>query len=122
MATPAHSPREVFEAWLERQARDARVVLVCDTDHLLADAKVLAKPTVVDPKGRTWQLAAYRGDDLRFRYAFRRAQQAGSTVLVLVGSGLPDARLDVSTLSDLLAHDESTERLDLSLARYLGRF
>jgi hypothetical protein len=122
MATPAHSPREVFEVWLERQAKDARVVLVCDTDHLLADAKVLAKPTVVDPKGRTWQLAAYRGDDLRFRYAFRRAQQAGPTVLVLVGSGLPDARLDVSTLSDLLAHDESTEPLDLSLARYLGRF
>jgi hypothetical protein len=122
MATPAQSPREVFGAWLERQAKDARVVLACDADHLLSDAKALDKPTVVDPKGRTWQLAAYRGDDLRFRLAFRRATQTGPTVIVLIGSGQPEVRLDVSTISDLLAHDESTEPLDLSLARYLGRF
>jgi hypothetical protein len=122
MAVVAQSPREVFEHWLEHQASSARVVVACDTDHLLADSKALDKPTVVDPKGRTWQLASYRGDDLRFRLNFRRATQVGRTAVVLVGSGQPDVRLDVSTISDLLSHDESSEPLDLSLARYLGRF
>ena len=122
MASAAHTPREVFEHWLEKQPDGARVVVACDNDRLLADAKVLDRPTIVDPKGRTWHLAAYRGDDIRFRFAFRRVEKVGRVVIVLVGSGEPDTRLVVTTIGDLLSHDEGTEPLDLSLARYLGRF
>jgi hypothetical protein len=111
----------VFERWLDQQADSARVVLVCDTDRLLSDAKALDSPEFTDPSGRKWHLAIFRGDHLRFRLDFRKAIRKGRTVIVLVGSTHPDARVDVSLLSDVLARHEGTP-LDLSLAQYLGRF
>ncbi|MBI2925832.1 MAG: PglZ domain-containing protein [Verrucomicrobia bacterium] len=121
MSASAQTPREVFEHWLEQQPDTARVVLACDTDRLLSDAKALDLPEVTDPAGRKWHLAIFRGDHLRFRFDFRKATRKGRTVVALVGSTQPDARVDVSLLSDVLARHEGTP-LDLSLARYLGRF
>ena len=121
MTTTAQTPRDVFEHWLEHHPDSARMVLACDTDRLLADAKVLDASALSDPSGRKWHLAVFRGDHLRFRLAFRQATQQGRTVVVLVGSTQPEAHVDVSLLSDVLARHEGPP-LDLSLARYLGRF
>jgi hypothetical protein len=121
---PAHTvtPREVFEQWLEKQPDTARVVLACDTDRLLTESKALDNPEVTDAHGRTWRLAVFRGDDLRFRFAFRKAAAASRVAIVILGPADPDQHIDVSTIGDILAKQEGQEVLDLSLARYLSRF
>jgi hypothetical protein len=123
MPVHAVTPREVFEHWLEQQPDTARVVLACDTDRLLAESKALDNPDVTDPQGRSWRLVVFRGDDVRFRLAFRKAAASGDRIaIVILGPGDPDQRVDVSTIGDLLAKHEGHEVLDLSLARYLSRF
>lgn len=118
----ALTPHDVFERWLEQQPDIARVVVACDTDRLLAEDRALDQPVVTDPAGRAWHLAVFRGDDLRFRLAFRKAAANGRVAVVVIGSPDPDRKLDVSTIGDVLARHEGTAPLDLSLARYLGRF
>ena len=122
MAANSITPRDVFERWLEQQPDTARVVLACDTDRLLAESKVLDRPEVTDPLGRKWRLAVFRGDDLRFRFGFRKAAAAGRVAIVLLGAADPEQRIDVSTVGDILAKHEGHDVLDLSLANYLGRF
>ncbi|MCX6880251.1 MAG: PglZ domain-containing protein [Verrucomicrobia bacterium] len=121
MPTPVPTPRESFEQWLAGKPDSARVLLVLDSDRLLADSKGLGGSEIIDPLGRTWQLAVFRGDQIQFRIGFRMARAAGRVVVVLVGPSQPDGRVDVSLISDLLSlHEEAP--LDLSLAKYLGRF
>src|SRR4051794_11592382 len=118
----ALTPSDVFERWLEQQPDSARVVVACDTDRLLSEDRALDQPVVTDPAGRAWHLAVFRGDDLRFRLSFRKAAAHSRVAVVIVGSQDPERKLDVSTIGDVLARHEGTTPLDLSLARYLGRF
>ena len=122
MPAPAVTPRDVFEQWLEKQPDTARVVLACDTDRLLTESKALDKPEVTDALGRAWRLVVFRGDDLRFRFAFRKAAAAAHVAIVILGPADPEQRIDVSTIGDILAKQEGQEVLNLSLARYLSRF
>jgi len=121
MKSTAPTPAEMFERWLEQQPDSARVVLVCDTDRLLADSKALDPEAVTDPHGRKWNLAVFRGDQVQFRRSFKTAQTGGRTIIGLIGPSLPDGQVDVSFLSDNLSFQEGTP-LDLSLAKYLGKF
>src|SRR5688572_21280495 len=104
---PLKTPPEILRDWLEQQTNETRIAIVVDSDRFLADAQVLVKPQLVDPAGREWQLAVFRGDDLAFRLRFREASTKGRTLIVLSrGAETPEA-IDVSCLADILAKDES---------------
>lgn len=121
MKTPAPTPSEIFDQWLEKQPDSARVVLVFDSDRLLAESRALDSESVSDPQGRKWHLAVFRGDQVQFRRAFREARSAGRAIIALLGPSQPDAVVDVSFIGDILSFQDGTP-LDLSLAKYLGRF
>lgn len=121
MKTPAPTPSEIFDRWLEQQPESARVVLVFDSDRLLAESRALDPDSVTDPQGRKWHLAVFRGDQVQFRRAFRAARSSGRTIIGLLGPSQPDAVVDVSFIGDILSFQDGTP-LDLSLAKYLGRF
>ncbi len=121
MKSTAPTPSVIFDRWLEQQPDSARVVLVCDTDRLLADAKVLDPSAVTDPQGRKWNLAVFRGDQVQFRRSFKTAQAGGRTIIGLIGPSQPDGQVDVSYLSDILSFQEGSP-LDLSLPKYLEKF
>ena len=96
----------------------------CDSDRfrpLPVDANVLAKATVVDPAGREWQLAVFRGDDLAFRLRFRDASNKGRTLIVLSRGAETTEPIDVSFVADILAKDEAGEPLDLSVTALFRR-
>ncbi len=118
---PLHTPPEIFRDWLARRDTATRIAVVIDSDRFLAEARVLDKPFVVDPDGREWPLAVFRGDDLAFRLRFRAATANGRTVIVL--SRGPDAvdPIDVSSVADVLARNEAGEPLDLSFAAFFRR-
>jgi hypothetical protein len=109
------TPSELFGGWLAQQAKETRVAVVVDSDRFLTDAKILAKLTVVDPVGRDWQLAVFRGDDLAFRLRFREASTKGRTVIVLSRGAETTEPIDVSYVADILAKDEVGGPLDLSV-------
>jgi hypothetical protein len=111
------TPPEFFREWLGRRPMDARVALVIDSDRLLAEAGVLDRP-MVDPEGREWHLATFRGDDLAFRLRFREATNKGRTVIVLTRGAETEQRIDVSTVADLLGRNEAGTPLNLSLSAY----
>ena len=70
-------PIDTFFEWLSTRPADARTAVVVDGDRLLAEAGFLGKATRTDQTGRTWQLVVFRGDDLTFRLAYRRAHLVG---------------------------------------------
>ena len=115
------SPSEIFGDWLARHDKESRVAVAIDSDRLLADAKVLDKSAIVDPRGREWQLAVFRGDDLAFRLRFRDATAKGRTVIVLSRGPETTERIDVSHVADVLAKNEAGEPLDLSVAAFFHR-
>lgn len=121
MKTPAPTPSEIFDQWLQQQPDSARVVLVFDSDRLLAESRTFDPGFVTDPQGRKWHLAIFRGDEVQFRRAFRAARSSGRTIIGLLGPSQPDAVVDVSFIADILSFQDGTP-LDLSLAKYLGRF
>lgn len=121
MKTAAPTPSEIFDRWLEHQPDSARVVLVCDSDRLLAESRALDPESVTDPQGRKWHLAVFRGDQVQFRRAFRAARSSGRTIIGLLGPSQPDAVVDVSLVGDILSFQDGTP-LDLSLVKYLGLF
>ncbi len=121
MKLPAPTPSEIFDRWLEQQPDSARVVLAFDSDRLLADSRAFDPENVIDPQGRKWNLAVYRGDQVQFRRAFRAARLSGRVVIGLLGPSQPDAIVDVSFIGDILSFCDGPP-LDLSLAKYLGRF
>jgi len=115
------SPTSIFFGWLAQQAIQTRVAVAIDSDRFLADARVLDKPTVVDPAGREWQLVVFRGDDLGFRLRFRQGAAQGRVVIVLTrGAGAVEP-IDVSHVADILARNEAGEPLDLSVPAFFRR-
>jgi hypothetical protein len=115
------TPTDIFRDWLASHDKEARVAVVIDSDRFLADEKVLSKPATVDPSGREWQLAVFRGDDLAFRLRFRDATAKGRTVIVLARGPEATAPIDVSCVADVLAKNEAGEPLDLSVAALFRR-
>lgn len=115
------TPPELLLDWLAQQAKATRVAVVIDSDRFLADAKVLAKPAVVDPAGRDWHLAVFRGDDLAFRLRFRDASTKGRTLIVLSRGAETTEPIGVSCVADILAKDEADQPLDLSVTALFRR-
>lgn len=114
-------PPSVFLGWLAGCPQDARVAVAVDSDRLIADTGVLGRPSLVDEAGRPWQVVAFRGDDLAFRLAFRKAMAHKRTVIVLTSSAVGNGRIDVSYLADLLARNEAGEPLDMSVPAFFRR-
>src|SRR5690242_10470533 len=115
------SPPEIFHDWLGQHPKETRVSLVIDSDRFLAEAKLLDKPTIVDPSGREWQLAVFRGDDLAFRLRFRDCIAKDRTVIVLSRGPDTTEPIDVSYVADILAMNEAGEPLDLSVTAFFRR-
>jgi len=123
------TPTSVFLQWLGARARDCRMAVAVDSDSLLTDAGVLGKPAIVDDGGRTWRPVVFRGDDLAFRMRFRATAGKGPVVVVLgARPQKPDAdgkqtavRIDASWIADVLALNEGSEPLDLSLPTFFRR-
>ena len=115
------TPTDIFRDWLANHDKEARVAVVIDSDRFLADAKVLDKSATVDPSGREWQLAVFRGDDLAFRLRFLEATAKGRTVIVLSRGAESTAPIDVSFVADVLAKNEAGPALDLSMAALFRR-
>lgn len=115
------TPREIVADWLATQDKATRLAVVIDLDRLLADAKILDKPCLIDSTGREWQLAVFRGDELAFRLRVRQATTTGSTVVVLSRGAEATEPIDVSFVADVLAMDETGEPLDLSLPAFFRR-
>jgi hypothetical protein len=118
---PLNTPSELFYEWLEKRPGDTRVAVAIDSDRFLADARILGKPTVVDPGGREWLLVVFRGDDLAFRLRFRQASEGGRVVIVLTRGADTDEPIDVSHVADILARNEAGEPLDLSVPAFFKR-
>jgi hypothetical protein len=77
-----HTPVDIFLGWLGGRSDHTRVAVAIDGDRLLADAGILGKEIVADSHGRTWRLAVFRGDDLAFRLAFRKAKLEKNVLIV----------------------------------------
>src|SRR2546426_326838 len=95
------TPSEILGDWLAQQTKETRVAVAVDSDRFLTDDKVLAKLTMVDPAGREWQLAVFRGDDLAFRLRFRDASIKGRTLIVLSRGAETTKPIDVSFVADI---------------------
>lgn len=116
------TPATILLEFLKTRPQAARVALVVDSDRLLCDAGLLGKKEIVDPGGRAWQLAVYRGDDLAFRLRFRKALAAPPVAIVLTRGEGTTAPIDVSTIADVLGRNEGGAPLDLSFPSVLRRF
>jgi hypothetical protein len=103
------------------QDKETRVAVVIDSDRFLAEAKVLDKPSLVDPSGREWQLVVFDDNDLAFRLRFREATAKGRTAIVLARGPYSVEPIDVSFIADVLAKNEAGEPLDLSVAAFFRR-
>jgi hypothetical protein len=114
-------PLDVFQEWLAGRPQDTRVGIVIDSDRLLVETGVLGKPTTVDPGGREWQVVVFRGDDLAFRLAFRKASGQMRSIIVLTRGPGGDGKIDVSYLTDILARNEAGLPLDLSVPAFFRR-
>jgi len=110
-----HTPVDVFQKWLSGRSDHARVAVAIDGDRLLADAGVLGKEIVTDRLGRNWRLVVFRGDDLAFRLAFRKARLEKNVLIVLARSTDAQSKIDVSYVTDILAANEGGPPLDLSV-------
>lgn len=143
-------PIDTFFEWLSTRPADARTAVAVDGDRLLAEAGLLGKATLTDQTGRTWQLVVFRGDDLTFRLAYRRARcaptwsglsetgdaaenaSAGETasrraastwpvLIVLARSTAEGRKIQVSYLTDILATNEGGAPFDLSIPAVFRR-
>ena len=118
---PTHSPIGIFMQWLRERPDQARLAVAVDGDRLLSDAGVLGKETVIDSQGRVWQLVVFRGDDLAFRIAYRKARIGQRVLIVLARSTDPQSKIDVSYLTDILCSNEGGPPLDLSVPAVFRR-
>ncbi len=115
------TPTAIFVEFLRTRPEASRLAVAVDSDRLLCDAGVLGKREVVDPSGRAWQLAVYRGDDLGFRLRLRKAAAAPPVAIVVTRGEGSSAPIDVSTITDILALNEGGPPLDLSVPSVLRR-
>lgn len=117
----AAMPVDVFLEWLAGRPRDARVAVAIDSDRLLAETGLLGKASLVDETGREWQVVVFRGDDLAFRLAFRKASMRERTVIVLTRGAATQVAIDVSYVTDILAQNEGGAPLDLSVPAFFRK-
>lgn len=115
------TPTAIFVEYLRTRPQASRLAIAVDSDRLLCDAGILGKRELVDPSGRPWQLAVYRGDDLAFRLRFRKAVAAPPVAIVVTRGEGSTAPIDVSTITDILAQNEGGPPLDLSFPSVLRR-
>ena len=115
------TPSELFLEWLAKRPGDARVAVAIDSDRFLADAGMLDKSTVIDSAGREWHLVAFSGNDLEFRWRFRKATHNSRCVIVLTRGPYSVEPIDVSFVADILARNEAGEPLDLSVPAFFRR-
>lgn len=116
-----NAPVDIFLKWLSERSDQARVAVTVDGDRFLADAGFLGKETITDNRGRPWQMVVFRGDDLAFRLAYRKAQTAEHVLIVLVRSVDAEKKIDVSYITDILAANEGGPPLDLSVPAVFRR-
>src|ERR1017187_8744158 len=116
-----HTPVDIFLKWLSERANDARVAVAIDGDRLLADAGVLGKEIATDRLGRPWRLVVFRGDDLAFRLAYRKARTEKHVLVVLARSTAAQSKIDMSYVTDILAANEGGVPLDLSVPAVFRR-
>ncbi|MCX5676472.1 MAG: PglZ domain-containing protein [Planctomycetota bacterium] len=114
-------PAEMLMEWLAKRPADARAAIAIDSDRLISEAGLLGKPALVDPSGRSWQVAVFRGDDLAFRLRFRKAWAQPPVLIVLARGADGSAKIDVSYLTDILARNEAGPPLDLSVPAFFRR-
>src|SRR5271166_2091537 len=110
-----HTPVDIFLKWLSERPEGARVAVAIDGDRLLADAGVLGKEAATDRLGRAWRMVVFRGDDLAFRLAYRKASTEKRVLIVLARSTDVQSKIDVSYVTDILAANEGGAPLDLSV-------
>ena len=118
---PTHTPVGIFMQWLSERPEHARLAVAVDGDRLLADAGVLGKETITDSQGRVWQLVVFRGDDLAFRLAYRKARIAQRVLIVLARSTDAQSKIDVSYVTDILSANEGGPPLDMSVPAVFRR-
>jgi hypothetical protein len=116
-----HTPVDIFLKWLSDRANDARVAVAIDGDRLLADAGVLGKEIATDRLGRPWRLVVFRGDDLAFRLAYRKARTEKHVLIVLARSTAAQSKIDMSYVTDILSANEGGVPLDLSVPAVFRR-
>jgi hypothetical protein len=112
------SPRELLLRWLGSRPKQTRCDWVVDPDRLVD----WRDPHVVDETGRTWSRVLYTGDDIAFRWAFRKAgeeaEKAKRPLLIVVTKGSENpGPLDISHVTDILARAEG-DPLDLSIVAF----
>jgi hypothetical protein len=112
---------DIFLKWLSDRPDHARVAVAIDGDRILADAGALGKETTTDRVGRVWHLVVFRGDDLAFRLAYRKARAEKHVLIVLARSTNAQSRIDVSYVTDILAANEGGPPLDLSVPSVFRR-
>jgi hypothetical protein len=115
------TPLDIFLKWLSDRPDHTRIAVAIDGDRILADAGVLGKETATDRIGRGWRLIVFRGDDLAFRLAYRKARTEKRALIVLARSPDVPSRIDVSYVADILAANEGGPPLDLSLPAVFRR-
>lgn len=94
---PTSTPVDVFIDWLSTRPRNARMAIAIDADRLVCESGLLGRNTILDKKGREWQVVVFRGDDLAFRLRFRKAAAHPATVVVLTRGEGTDEKIDVRT-------------------------
>ena len=97
------------------------MAVAIDADRLVCESGLLGRNTIVDKKGREWQVVVFRGDDLAFRLRFRKAAAHPATVVVLTRGEGTDEKIDVSCITDVLARNEGGDPLDLSVPAFFKR-
>jgi hypothetical protein len=73
------------------------MAIAIDADRLVCESGLLGRNTILDKKGREWQVVVFRGDDLAFRLRFRKAAAHPATVVVLTRGEGTDEKIDVRT-------------------------
>ena len=69
---PPSTPVDVFTDWLSTRPREARMAIAIDADRLICESGLLGRNTIVDSKGREWQVVVFRVTTWHFGYAFAR--------------------------------------------------
>ncbi len=117
-----HRPADLFFDWLTGRPDAVRTAIAVDGDRLLAVGDMLEKDKLVDKVGREWRLVTFRGDDISFRKTYRAAWKAKQKVLIVITRDSDsEKRIDVSTISDILASNEAGAPFDISVPAVLRR-
>jgi hypothetical protein len=107
------TPSELLQHDLSARPQGTRCVLVLDPDRIVELGR-----SVLDDKGRSWEVVIYRGDDVVTRRAWQRAWGGERPLALVLSRGeADDSLLDASTIGDLVSRAEG-ELIDLSTLGY----